>query len=92
MRNLKLQLWNSLTKKEERISHEIDYGQTVEPYISEMESLLETAEETGISKRALALLLLQGDRTALNVISSPEETYRDESEKGQSEKSKSGKK
>ncbi len=61
----------------------IDYGQTVEPYISEIKSLLETAEETGISKRSLSLLLLQGDRTALDFVCSPEEGYRNKNEKNE---------
>lgn len=59
---------------------EIDYGQEVEPYISEIEGLLETEEEIGVSKnrilkRSLALLLLQGDQTALNSVCSPEGKY-----------------
>jgi ferrous iron transport protein B len=67
-------------KENKRISQEIDYGQEVEPYILKIESLLGTAEETGrsktgISKRSLALLLLQEDRTALDFVCSPEEEY-----------------
>lgn len=61
----------------------IDYGQTVEPYISEIKSLLETAEETGISKRSLSLLLLQGDRTALDFVCSPEERYKNKNSKSE---------
>jgi len=67
----------------EKNIREIDYGPEVEPYISEIESLLGAAEETGISKRALALLLLQGDRTALDFVYSPEEVYRHKREKSE---------
>jgi ferrous iron transport protein B len=67
-------------RKNEGTSQEIDYGQTVEPYISETEKLLETAKENGISKKSLALLLLQGDSTALDFICNPEEEYRKKSE------------
>ncbi|TFH03141.1 MAG: ferrous iron transport protein B, partial [Methanosarcina sp.] len=63
-------------------TQEIDYGPEVKPYISEIESLLGVTEETGISKRSLALLLLQGDRTALDFVYSPEEAYRHKSEGG----------
>ncbi len=68
-------------EKNERASQEISYGQEIEPYILEIESLLETVEETGISKRSLALLLLQGDRTALDFVYNHEEKYRNKSEK-----------
>ncbi|WP_440946243.1 ferrous iron transport protein B [Methanosarcina sp. T3] len=64
-------------------AQEIDYGPEIEPYISEMEGLLETAEQTGISKRALALLLLQGDRTALDFVYSSGEAYRHKNEKSE---------
>ncbi len=70
----------------EKSIQEIDYGPAVEPYISEIEDLLETAEETGISKRALALLLLQGDLTALDSVYSPVEIYGHKSEKGEGDK------
>ncbi|MDQ1275610.1 MAG: ferrous iron transport protein [Euryarchaeota archaeon] len=63
-----------------RIQQKIDYGQEIEPCISEIECLLETVEETRISKRSLALLLLQGDRTALDYVCSPEEESRNKSE------------
>ncbi|MGB9929057.1 MAG: ferrous iron transport protein B [Methanosarcina sp.] len=43
----------------------IDYGAEIEPYIAEIESWLESYEGLKISKRALALLLLQEDQTAL---------------------------
>ena len=46
----------------------IDHGTEIEPYLTEIEILLEPAEEAGISKRALSLLLLQGDRTALEYV------------------------
>ncbi|MDD3245452.1 MAG: ferrous iron transport protein B [Methanosarcina sp.] len=65
----------------EKSTREIDYGPEVEPYVSEIESLLGTTEETGISKRSLALLLLQGDRTALDFVYSPGEVYRRKREK-----------
>ncbi|KKG14856.1 iron transporter FeoB [Methanosarcina sp. 2.H.T.1A.6] len=66
---------------QEKTTPEIDYGPEVEPYISKIEGLLETVEETGISKRSLALLLLQGDRTALDFVYSPGEVYRHKIEK-----------
>lgn len=44
----------------------IDYGTEIEPYITKLENWLEPYEELGISKRALALLLLQGDQTAFD--------------------------
>lgn len=81
---LKTSIMEFTHKKYERISQETDYGQEIEPYISEAEGLLKTAEETGISKRSLSLLLLQGDRTALDVVCSPEEAYRDKNEKNES--------
>lgn len=62
-----------------KTTQKIKYGQEIEPYISKIESLLETEEigisKTRISKRALALLLLQGDRTALNSVCISEERY-----------------
>lgn len=53
----------------EKTKQKIDYGTEIEPYLAEIESRLECGEKTGISKtgiskRSLALLLLQGDRTA----------------------------
>jgi ferrous iron transport protein B len=73
-------------EKDEKISKKIDYGEEIEPYISEIERLLETAEKTGISKRSLALLLLQGDKTAIDSVCNPEEGYRNKSEKNEGEK------
>lgn len=70
----------------EKRVQEIDYGPEVEPHISEIESLLETAEETGISKRALALLLLQGDLTALNSVYGSAEVCRYKIEKSGGDK------
>lgn len=67
--------------KKKRISQKINYGQEIEPYISEIENLLRIADETETSKRSIALLLLQGDRTALNSVCSPEERYTNKSEK-----------
>ena len=87
---LKTSIMKFTHNKNERFSQEIDYGLTVEPYISEMESLLETAEETGISKRSLALLLLQEDRTALDSACSPEKAYKDKIEKIENERSENG--
>ncbi len=49
-----------------------DYGTEIEPYLTEIENLLGTAEEAGISKRAISLLLLQDDRTALEYVFSTE--------------------
>ncbi|MCO5380737.1 MAG: ferrous iron transport protein B [Methanosarcina barkeri] len=46
----------------------IDHGTEIEPYLTEIEILLESVEEAGISKRALSLLLLQGDTTALEYV------------------------
>ncbi|MGA9187079.1 MAG: ferrous iron transport protein B [Methanosarcina sp.] len=46
----------------------IYHGTEIEPYLTEIETLLESVEEAGISKRALSLLLLQGDRTALEYV------------------------
>ncbi|HWQ44689.1 MAG TPA: ferrous iron transport protein B [Methanosarcina barkeri] len=46
----------------------IDHGPEIEPYLTEIEILLESVEEAGISKRALSLLLLQADRTALEYV------------------------
>ncbi len=43
----------------------LDYGTEIEPYIENVENLLGSAKESGISKRAFSLLLLQEDRTAL---------------------------
>jgi ferrous iron transport protein B len=78
-------------EKDEKISKKIDYGEEIEPYISEIERLLETAEKTGISKRSLALLLLQGDKTAIDSVCNPEEGYRNKSEKNEGEKNEDGK-
>jgi len=55
----------------------IDYGTEIEPYLAEIESQLECAEETGVSKRVLALLLLQGDRTAQEYILEAEKIHGD---------------
>jgi len=45
-----------------------DYGTEIEPYLGEFENLLAPAKEAGISKRALSLLLLQEDRTAIEYL------------------------
>lgn len=78
---LKTSITEFTQEKKGRVSQEINYGQETEPYISEIESLLETVEETRISKRSLALLLLQGDRTAIDYVCIPEEKSRNENEK-----------
>ena len=52
---------------------EIDYGSNIDPYLSEIESQLAVAKESGISKRAFALLLLQEDLTALEKVNEKEE-------------------
>lgn len=84
---------------QKQISQEIDYGQTAEPYISEIENLLESKEneipKIGISKRSLSLLLLQGDRTAIDSVCSPQDKFwnknecRNKNEKEESENSES---
>ena len=45
-----------------------DYGSISEPYIEAIESLIGPVNEVGISKRAVSLLLLQKDRTALEYL------------------------
>lgn len=57
----------------------IDYGAEIESCLAEIENLIEPLEEAGISKRALSLLLLQGDRTAQDYALKAEE--RSENEK-----------
>ncbi len=52
----------------EETEQEIDYGTEVEPYLAEIEGLLEPSERAGISKRALSLLLLQEDTTAREYV------------------------
>ncbi|RXA21270.1 ferrous iron transport protein B [Methanosarcina sp. MSH10X1] len=52
----------------------LDYGIETEPYIEAVESLLGHAKETGISKRAISLLLLQEDRTALEYLPGAEKS------------------
>lgn len=85
---LKASIIEFTPEKRERIPQKIDYGQEIENYISEIESLLEAEEKgilkTEISKRSLALLLLQGDRTALDYVCIPEEESRNENEKSKS--------
>ena len=58
----------------------IDYGTEVEPYLAEIENWLEPSEKVGISKKALALLLLQGDRTAQEYALNAEKTLADKDE------------
>lgn len=61
--------------------HKINYGLEIEPYISEVEeSWLKAIEEARVSKRALALLLFLGDRTALEYMGIPEKEYGNKSE------------
>jgi len=88
---LKNSIMEFIQEKNDRTSQKINYGEEIEPYISEIEKLLETAEETRISKRSLALLLLQGDKTALDSVCNPEEGYRNKSEKNEGEKNEDGK-
>ncbi|WP_410508393.1 ferrous iron transport protein B [Methanosarcina hadiensis] len=88
---LKTSIAGFTPETKERFPQEIDYGQEIEPYILEIESLLETKEETGISKRSLALLLLQGDRTAIDSVCSPQDNCWNKNEKREGEKSEGGK-
>lgn len=83
---LKTSIMEFIQEKNERTSQKINYGEEIEPYILEIESLLEAKEETGISKRSLALLLLQGDKTALDSVCSPEEGYRNKRENIEADK------
>jgi ferrous iron transport protein B len=46
----------------------IDYGSDVELYLAEVENHLEPFEKASVSKRVLALLLLQGDKTAQDYV------------------------
>jgi len=80
VKELKNSIMEFIQEKNERTSQKINYGEEIEPYILEIENLLETAEKTGISKRSLSLLLLQGDKTALDSVCNPEERYRNKSE------------
>jgi ferrous iron transport protein B len=80
---LKTSIMEYTHEKNEGTSQIIDYGQAAETYISETESLLETSEETEISKRALVLLLLQEDRTALDIVCSPRDRYWNREEKNE---------
>lgn len=56
----------------QKSSQKLDYGTEIEPYIEAIEDLLGPAKEArisaGISKRAISLLLLQEDRTALEYL------------------------
>ncbi|AKB58696.1 ferrous iron transport protein B [Methanosarcina barkeri] len=60
----------------QKSEQKLDYGTEIEPYIKAVEGLLDPAKEaeisaeisTGISKRAISLLLLQEDRTALEYL------------------------
>lgn len=69
----------------------LDYGSEIEPYIEAVEGLLGPAKEArisaGISRRAISLLMLQEDRTALEYLRRAEKTleYWDESHEKSSE-------
>ncbi len=62
-------------------TQKIDYGTEIEPYLSEIENRLEPLERVGISNRAVALLLLQGDRTAQEYALKIEKKQDDKNEK-----------
>jgi len=49
-------------------TQKFDYGTEIEPSIEVIEDLLGSVKEVGISKRAISLLLLQEDRTALECL------------------------
>jgi ferrous iron transport protein B len=84
---LKTSIMEFTPENNERTLPKIDYGQEIEPYISEIENLLGAEEngkfKTGISKRSLALLLLQEDSTALDYVCCPEKVNRKENEKNE---------
>lgn len=69
----------------------LDYGSEIEPYIKAVKGLLGPAKEArisaGISRRAISLLMLQEDRTALEYLRRAEKTpeYWDESHEKSSE-------
>ncbi len=56
----------------QKAGQKLDYGAEIEPYIEAVEGLLGPTKEAGISagisKRAISLLLLQEDRTALEYL------------------------
>lgn len=70
----------------QKFRQKLDYGTEIEPYIEKVEGLLDPAKKaetsaeisarisTGISKRAISLLLLQEDRTALECLQRAEKT------------------
>ncbi|AKB46338.1 Ferrous iron transport protein B [Methanosarcina sp. Kolksee] len=66
----------------QKFRQKLDYGTEIEPYIEKVEGLLDPAKKaeisteisTGISKRAISLLLLQEDRTALEYLQRAEKT------------------
>jgi ferrous iron transport protein B len=68
-------------------TQKFNYGAEIEPSIEAVEELLSPAKEAGISKRAISLLLLQKDRTALEYLQKMENAseYCDENCKKSSE-------
>ena len=62
----------------QKFRQKLDYGTEIEPYIKAIEGFLgpakEAAKEAAISKRAISLLLLQKDRTALEYLHTAEKT------------------
>ncbi len=56
----------------------IEYGKNIDPHLEEIQKRLEDTGDFGISKRALGLLLLQGDRTAFEKVSEKGEEKREE--------------
>lgn len=71
----------------ENNKQKFDYGSEIEPYIEAIESLIGPSNEIGISKRAVSLLLLQKDKTALEYLRRVEKAseYCDENRKKSSE-------
>lgn len=52
----------------QKFRQKLDYGSEIEPYIKAIEEFFGPVKEAGISKRAISLLLLQEDRTALEYL------------------------
>lgn len=81
----------TLENNAQKFRQKIDYGSEIEPYIEAVEGLLDPSEEaeipTGISRRAISLLMLQEDRTAFEYLRRVEKTpgYWDENHEKNSE-------
>jgi ferrous iron transport protein B len=81
----------TLENNAQTFRQKLDYGSEIEPYIEAVEGLLEPSEDaeipTGISRRAISLLMLQEDRTAFEYLRRAEKTpeYWDESHEKNSE-------